>query len=710
MEWLKRLSIASKLIIMLLGVSSFSILLTAYLGYRSGRANLTERVFNHLTSVRVSKASQIESYFRTIRNHIETLSESPSIIEAMEEFSQAYRQLENVEVSSAQKQKLKEYYEKEFFSRLDKIDKGIPVLEAFFPPTASSQHLQYFYLAANPYPVGKKDKLNFAQDQSAYSNIHRKYHPILRNLIKKFGYYDLFLLDTEGNIVYTVYKETDFSSNLQQGAYSDSNLARLMRQVKGAKDKNYARIVDFEAYIPSYGSPAAFMAAPIFRGSTLLGILAVQLPVDEINKVMTGNRQWRSHGLGETGETYLVGEDYLMRSVSRFLLENPAVYLEKLRSLGVRESVIRRIQHHQSSILEQKVQTVGVEQALAGKVGTQIIKDYRNVPVLSAYAPLNAEGLNWVILSEMDLAEAYAPINSFAREILIWSTLLMLFVTLLAMALAGLFVKPINRLISMAQLVKSQQLDAITPLDSQDELGELSKSFQGMVESLKQQTKLIEEKNQENEQLLLSLFPDSIAKRLNKGEKNIAENLSNIAVLFADLTGFSSLTETLTAYESVTILNQIVTAFDDTCERYGMEKIKTIGDSYMAVCGLSIPYLDPDKRALEFAQEMLAIIRVFNQERGFHLNIAIGINTGDIVAGIVGTNKFIYDVWGETINKASDLKSICSLGEILVSFAVKEHLQDLYEFELSTDSIIHNQKKLAAWRFKNQKSEGGKSL
>jgi class 3 adenylate cyclase len=129
-----------------------------------------------------------------------------------------------------------------------------------------------------------------------------------------------------------------------------------------------------------------------------------------------------------------------------------------------------------------------------------------------------------------------------------------------------------------------------------------------MVGSLREQTNLVEQKNQENEQLLLSIFPPAIVKRLKKGEKNIAENISNVAVLVSDLIGFSAIAEELTAYETVTILNDLVTAFDEAAARYSLEKIKTSDDSYIAVCGLSIPYLDPDKRAVDFAVEMVAIL------------------------------------------------------------------------------------------------------
>lgn len=686
---------------MLLTVSSTSIMVTAYLGYRSGQSNLTDRAFNQLTSVRASKAYQIESYFKTLRNHIQTLSNDPSVETAIAEFTKAYRQLETVSLPADTAFKIQGYYQNEFLPKLTTTGQGSPVLNSFLPESTPSNYLQYYYIATNPNPIGKKHLLDKANDSSEYSRIHERYHPIFRNIIEKFGYYDMFLIDPQGTVVYTVYKETDFTTNFTTGSYNDSNLSRLVAAVRRSKQKDYASIIDFESYAPSYGAPAAFIAAPIYNQAKFVGVLAIQVPVDEINNVMTGNRKWEGDGLGKSGETYLVGQDYLMRSVSRFLVETPEEYLQTLTALGASKETINRIRQYKTSILEQKVRTQAAEEAIMGKQGIKIIRDYRDIPVLSSYAPLQIEGLNWAILSEIDLAEAYAPIYDFERQLLISATLLMLLVILLAMAMASFFVKPINQLIDSARKVASGQLDAIATLESQDEFGELAQSFNAMVVSLHDQTNLVEEKNRENEQLLLSIFPAAIAKRLKQGEKNIAESVSNVTVLFSDLTGFSKLSDSLTAYEIVSILNDLVTIFDETAERYGMEKIKTIGDSYMAVCGLSVPYLDHDKRAIDFALEMQAIVRRFSQERNFQLNISLGINSGDIVAGIVGRNKFIYDVWGDTINIASALKSACAEGTILVSSEIYHRLGDLYEFMPVAAKVENGKNILKAWQLKS---------
>jgi class 3 adenylate cyclase len=124
-----------------------------------------------------------------------------------------------------------------------------------------------------------------------------------------------------------------------------------------------------------------------------------------------------------------------------------------------------------------------------------------------------------------------------------------------------------------------------------------------------------------------------------------------------------------------------------------------------------VPYLDHDKRAIDFALEMLAIVRRFNHEREFQLNIRIGVNSGDVVAGIVGRNKFIYDVWGDTINLANALRAVCPPGSILISKAVYHRLQDVYEFEAMGELIANGKTKVQAWRLKNtQLSEKAEEL
>jgi len=703
MQLLKQLSIKTKLIVMLLVVSLCAMLASTYICSSTGKAILTEKVFNQLTSLRAAKTYQIQDYFETLYNHSQTLSEDLTVVDAMQEFKTTYGQLEKSTVPADADAKIDTYYSTQFIPKLTRTQEGAPVLASYTPKTAAARYLQYHYIAANPNPVGKKLLLDNPGDASAYSRAHARYHPIFRNMVEKYGYYDMFLIDPEGTVVYTVFKETDFTTNFTNGPYNESNLASAVKAARQAKGTGYVKIVDFKPYRPSYGAPAAFIAAPIFKGSEFLGVLAFQLPVDKINNVMTGNKNWKQNGLGDSGETYLVGSDYLMRSASRFQIEDPEGHAKILRSIGTDEKTIKKIKEFNTTILLQEVQTKAVKEALFGKQGTEAIDDYRNIPVLSSYAPLDIDGLKWVILAEIDVSEAYASIHSFEKTVLIGATIIIALITLVAMWLTAIFVKPIKMLIASADNVGAGNVDALVKSGSQDEFGDLAKSFNQTIGSLRAETQLIEQKNRENEALVLSIFSPAIAKRLKQGDREIADQISNVSVLFSDLDRFTKLTHSMSPQEVVSLLNELVTAFDEMTDKYGLEKIKTIGDGYMAVCGLGVPRLDHDKRTVDFALEMLSFVRRFSYEKGLHLDLRIGINSGDVVAGVIGKNKLLYDVWGDSVNIANRLKSACPPGSIFVSQDICSRLTELYDFELVGEIQELGKEQLVAWQIKTSK-------
>ena len=141
------------------------------------------------------------------------------MIEAIGQLDRAYTKLEQTPLSLSDNQQLQQYYNKEFLLRLAKTEQGTPVLSAFVPKNLAGQYLQHRYLASNSNPVGKKHLLDDSKDGSDYSRLHARYHPMFREITEKFGYYNLFLINPAGEIVYTVYKETDFTTDLTNGPY-----------------------------------------------------------------------------------------------------------------------------------------------------------------------------------------------------------------------------------------------------------------------------------------------------------------------------------------------------------------------------------------------------------------------------------------------------------------------------------------------------------
>jgi class 3 adenylate cyclase/CheY-like chemotaxis protein len=186
---------------------------------------------------------------------------------------------------------------------------------------------------------------------------------------------------------------------------------------------------------------------------------------------------------------------------------------------------------------------------------------------------------------------------------------------------------------------------------------------------------------QKSEKLLLNILPKPIADRLKRGEHTIADSFSEVTVLFSDLVGFTELSTTIEPSRLVAKLNQIFLAFDKLTEKHRLEKIKTIGDAYMLVGGLPTPCSDHVEAVANMALEMLTTINKINQEAHANFKIRIGFHTGPVVAGIIGSNKFNYDLWGDTVNIASRMESQSLAGHIQVSEATYQRLKDKFVFE-----------------------------
>ena len=185
----------------------------------------------------------------------------------------------------------------------------------------------------------------------------------------------------------------------------------------------------------------------------------------------------------------------------------------------------------------------------------------------------------------------------------------------------------------------------------------------------------------ENERLLLNVLPAAVAARLKQGEDSIADHFEQVSVLFADIVGFTALSAGMSPDALVQLLNELFTTFDGMAARLGVEKIKTIGDCYMAVCGAPVACDRHTEILACMGLEMIEALAVFNRQHATQVNVRIGLHTGPVVAGVIGRSKFIYDLWGDTVNLASRMESTGVPGRIQVTEAVQEILAPHYELE-----------------------------
>ena len=303
-----------------------------------------------------------------------------------------------------------------------------------------------------------KPDLEAADDGSAYSALHQEEHRFFKRYTKIQQYEDVLLIDRAGNVVYTEQKALDFAVSLVSGPYLETNLAHLYNSLKTA-GPGEVLVVDAALFEQDV---AMFMGTPVFRENVCLGYLVFQLPLKYLSR-----RMGRREGMGRTHEVYLVGQDMRMRSDA---FNDPVNRTVKASLLGTVE--------------QNGVDSEGVRKGLAGKSGVCIITDYRGQKVLSAYSPMSFNGLQWVILSEVDMYEAMAPVASLARITAGLAIGVALVVFVFSLFASARITRPIRSLTDWSRKVSKGDL-TLKDIDApKNEIGILNESFRDAVKSL----------------------------------------------------------------------------------------------------------------------------------------------------------------------------------------------------------------------------------
>ncbi|KGJ86496.1 methyl-accepting chemotaxis protein [Colwellia psychrerythraea] len=498
------MKISSKIILASVVLSAIGIITAGGLvGWQASSIAATameKRAFSQLVAIREIQKTQIENYFKTIKQDVITYSNDVMIIDMMQQLSTAFFNYDN-QTSMRDNTKIEGYYRDQFDPEYRKQNpsSSLSSLEKFQQLNQNTKSLQHAYISGNANPLGSKNGLLFAEDGSKYSQLHKKYHSHLDQYLNAFGFYDIFLVEPEtGFVIYTVFKELDFATSLLSGPYKDTGLAQAFRAANSSSDKNSSFLIDFKPYFPSYHAAAAFIASPIYSDSgEKLGILIFQMPIAKINNLMTYDQQWKKVGLGESGETYLIGSDNLLRSQSRFLIEDKKGYISALESVGTNKATIDKIIASDSGIGLQEVATQSANAALSGQSGIKHIKDYRNVDVLSAFAPLSIEGVDWAILSEIDVAEAMKDREEMLNSI--WFIISIIMVVLIPLTLVCGFMvgrgisNPINNFIGQVNKIsKNKDLSHSVEYNGNDELLGLANSFNHLIREIREILQCVE--------------------------------------------------------------------------------------------------------------------------------------------------------------------------------------------------------------------------
>jgi class 3 adenylate cyclase len=664
--------------VMLLVSSLASLAVICIVEYVAGRQALMPAAEERAVQSREAQKRAMEMLFADLTNSLLVYSSGSTAVDAVQAFTAGFDELGNATVDPGQQQSLVTFYKDKLIKPIQQATGDKLSIDAVLPDNNAQKYLQVHYTVPSFGTTPPDD----AGDGSAWSAANARFDNYFREIATRFEYRDAMLLDTRGNVVYSVNKGAALGTNILTGPYRDSNLRDAYEKAMDANSVDFVWITDFQEFQAALGVPIAWLVSPITAAGKTVGVLALPLPISRVNRVMTVDKKWRAAGMGSTGETYLAGADNLMRSDSRLFLQDPEKYQRKAEAAGTPPDIVAKAIRLHGTTLVQPVATAAVRAAQRGRTGTMTDTGYLGDRELVAYAPLDVPNsdLRWSIVATRDTDEAYSRIEAFTRTLLLTVAAMVFVICVAAMLVAQAFVRPLRRLQAGAQEISAGNYHVAIPVTSRDEIGELTATFNEMSRNLEVKEDLLTEQRNENDRLLLSLMPEPVVQRYREGEQTIAQEHQDVAVIFAEIVGLDEISGELSGDELVSNIDELVRELDSAAETLGVEPIRTVHNGYLASCGLNVPRLDSVSRTIDFALEMQRIIERFNSRTGHHLSIRAGVNTGDVISGLVGRSSVIYDMWGAAVNLAHRMHRGATESGIYVTSEVYDVMRDIRQF------------------------------
>ncbi len=695
---LAKVSIQSKLVVMMVLCTIVAATVVGVIGFQAGRSSLRDAVFTRLTEVRESQSRALKGQLTDLKNSMIVYTRGATTVDALEAFTAGFAQLQNQTIDPAQAQSIADYYGNGFIKQAEQYS-GTNLDVGQLLPAGNAQR----YLQANYTAKRKSDDvaltINDAQDGSAWSAANARYQDFFREIVKRFEFQDALLLDANGNVVYSAYKDVDLGTNILTGPYNGSKLRGAYEKALSSNALDYVGFTDFEIYQPAENVPTAWMVTPIVANGRAEGVLALQFPATKINRLMTFDKDWATAGLGETGETFLAGPDGLMRSDSRLFLQDPQAYKRDVVQAGTPADIADQAIRLGGTTLVQPVPSEANRNAERGQSGTLITTDYLGQETLQAYAPvvIPDSEIHWSIVAKVNTSEAFESESNFTKTIVLSTVGIIFVVCMAAVFLAQVFVRPIRRLETGARKISAGDYNVVIPVETRDEFGDLTKAFNEMSRSLTVKEELLNAQRRENDQLLALLMPEPVVERYRQGEQVEAEEHHDVTVIFADVIGLDRLQAELTSERSLALVDEIERQFDAAAEGLGIERIRTVRNGYLGSCGLNVPRLDNVRRTVDFALECQRIIDRLNNEADGRLSLRAGIDTGTVSSGLSGRLSVVYDMWGAAVNIAYQVKSGSRQPGIDVTNAVHEALRETMNFTSAGTVTVDGQEQ-PTWR------------
>ncbi len=665
----------------LVGVSLVSVVLLSAVNYGFARDLIDNSVESQLLAVRDTRVQALEIGMARFQSRVSTMAVNPSVVAALTDLTAAYGQLDE-DLSAGQVARLAEIYDAEVLPPFTAAGVDISSTD-LVPGSVAGRFVQQHYIAENPNGFDTRDQLDDAGDGSLYSAAHAVHHPLLRSLMENARMSDLLLVDADTNeVVYSTKKQIDIGTDAVNGPYALKGFGEVVKRLSTvAVGETVASDTFF--YIPTRGSPVFFLAAAVRSGPEVVGAVVTEVPVELLTAVMTARQDWQLLGLGDTGESYIVGQDGTLRSDSRLWLEDPEEYLRRYVNEYGDQADADLIATVGSAVLLQEVGNGAVTAAQEGDEFVGTVTNYLGTETLAASGPADAAGLGWVVVVEQDKGETDAALNALLRALLVVLLVLLPAIALIGLLLARSLTRPAESLVGAASQIADGDLDTEVEDLGNNELGDLGRQLEGVVRQLESQEQAIIDEERHINDMLIAVLPARLIGRVRDGEQTIEDIFDTATVVSVTVDGMPEAAgvDQDVVLEIADRLNQQA---DEVMALHGVERVRRSSGSQLFAAGLA----QDDAKVVDatrFATRVVQIVADLGAELGHPLSARIGLSAGDVATGVLGTTQVTFGVWGDPASRAVTLGALARPGEVLADMSVVDELGPDWEVGPSVD-------------------------
>ena len=560
----------------------------------------------------------------------------------------------------------------------------VPTAAELVPVDPVARFLQHEYLAVGPPRATAPQREPAPGDPGAsYRAAHDRHRDLLRRATANLGFGDLLLVDLDDRIVHTVTGGPELGVVVGARTVGDGGLADLLRDELRRVAVGEVAVIDLQPTLGTAGRPAAYMATAVRDEREVVGAVVVRLDVERLNLLMTADGRWREAGLGDTGETYVVGRDLLLRTDARGYLEDPDDYLLRLRATGSADAAVSAdaVEIAGSTVLTERVDTRPVRAALDGRTFVGRADDATGTDSLTVASPLGVDGLDWVVVAEISRSEAMDESSRQLRVLLVLAAVFLPLVALAGALLAWYLVRPVGPLVAATERIARGDLgtdlgtddDTHDDLDvsSRDEFGHLALELTEYARAMRAQADELDEERRALDRLLAAVLPARAVDAVRTGAAELGDLVDTATVVTLTIVDHGGPAGSPGGHDETTAEHHhdLAAELERLAGRHHAERIWASADRHVYLTGLGRPDHGHDD-AVRFALAARALA-----EHTADASVHLGVAAGTVATGVVGGGQLAFGVWGEPVRVALVLDAVGRPGEVLVERQMVDQLR-----------------------------------